>query len=295
MDKGNEKNSWDKLSLREKAQYFQQAIAQGITDRKEIIDTYNNQFEEQEAPDVQYANGGLLDNIRKVLAPTYKTDTFGEAFSQAKSAGKPYFKWSGNRYNTITEVEQWRANNPEIDTPQFAHDDMVNRIMAEENSRDNKDGGYNKQNKRWYWHKSVEGGAPTIAWGFKKGMDKDVDRLADSQGGYLTEEQADSLLDVKVNRTLDSAKRYYDKKFGEGSWDLLSPKTQSILGDYQYNPGLSKFPSFTKATHDGDLDTMYKEYKRYTNKQELGRNKTIKNDLDRIAGGYYTIFKANNK
>lgn len=292
MNKGNEKSGWDKLSLREKAQYFQQAIAQGITDKKEIVEMFNTQFNEQldENLDNTFANGGLLDNLKKLVAPTYKTDSFGEAFSQARADGKQYFKWNGNRYNTQTEVEQWREAHPEINTPEFAITDAVSRIQAVENNKNNKSGGYDTATNRWYPHKSVEGGNDTVGFGFKLGMNPEVDALINTQG-YLTDEQNTSLTTGMVQKYMDSAKNYYNKKYGEGSWDNLSPKTQSLLTDYHYNPGLSKFPKFVDAIYNNDLEGMYDNYKRYSGKRELGRNKYIKEELDKIKGGYFTIKK----
>lgn len=43
---------------------------------------------------------GLLNTIRNIPTKKYKTDTFGEAFRQARNDGHKNFVWNGNRYNT---------------------------------------------------------------------------------------------------------------------------------------------------------------------------------------------------
>lgn len=302
----NKRNYWKELSLSDKAQLFPLFIEQGITSPKDIADIFNDVYENElygnhlenlstnKGLSNTFGDGGNLYGlgswIKSTLSKNYKTPTFGEAFSQAKAAGDEYFKWNGNRYNTQTEVEQWRENHPETRDGAFAIDNMVQRIQNVENSKDNPKGGYVAETDRWYPHDSYEGGNKTVAWGFKLGQNPDVDEILSTQG-YLTGNQADSILTSRAEKDLINAKKIYDKKFGEGEWDKLSPNSQSILGDYQFNPGLSTFPKLMQGFHDKDLDKIYKNYKRYSRGKPLGRNKIIKEELDKIKGGYFSIYK----
>lgn len=77
----------------------------------------------------------------------------------------------------------------------------VNIIKAFENSKNNPRGGYNKQLKKWFPHKSLEGGADTIAYGHKLQPGEDF-----SKG--LTDDEAEKLLEKDINRTIQTAKRF---------------------------------------------------------------------------------------
>ena len=55
---------------------------------------------------------------------------------------------------------------------------------------------------------------------------------------------------------------HVDQKFGKGTWAKLDSDQQAMLFDYQYNPGLSKFPKFSKAVVDADWKTVLDEYER---------------------------------
>ena len=149
--------------------------------------------------------------------------------------------------------------------------DAARRIMAVENSKANANGGWDAKTGRWYPHKSHEGGADTIAYGIKLSNGTPEAQLALKQG-YLTDQQAEHFVDTLVNRYYDAAKKVYDKKYGEGEWDKLSDKSQSILVDYSYNPGLAKFPKLMEGFHSGNMDLIRQNYKRYVNGKELGRN-----------------------
>ena len=171
-----------------------------------------------------------------------------------------------------------------------ARKDAARRIMAVENSKANANGGWDAKTGRWYPHKSHEGGADTIAYGIKLSNGTPEAKLALKQG-YLTDQQAEHFVDTLVNRYYDAAKKVYDKKYGEGEWDKLSDKSQSILVDYSYNPGLAKFPKLMEGFHSGNIDLIRQNYKRYVNGKELGRNKTLLEEIDTL-GNEYSIFRA---
>ena len=169
--------------------------------------------------------------------------------------------------------------------------DAARRIMAVENSKANANGGWDAKTGRWYPHRSHEGGADTIAYGIKLSNGTPEAALALRQG-YLTDEQAVSAVDTLVQKYYDAAKRVYDGKYGAGEWDKLSDKSQSILVDYSYNPGLAKFPKLMEGFHSGNMDLIRQNYKRYVNGKELGRNKVLLEELDTL-GNEYPIFRAN--
>ena len=169
--------------------------------------------------------------------------------------------------------------------------DAAKRIMAVENSKASASGGWDAKTSRWYPHKSIEGGADTIAYGIKLSNGTPEAALALKQG-YLTDEQAVSAVDSLVQKYYDAAKRVYDGKYGAGEWDKLSDKSQSILVDYSYNPGLAKFPKLMEGFHSGNLDLIRKNYKRYSGGKELGRNKVLLEELDTLENEY-PIFRKN--
>ena len=172
-----------------------------------------------------------------------------------------------------------------------ARQDAARRIMAVENSKNNVNGGYDAKTGRWYPHKSHEGGADTIAYGIKLSNGTPEAALALKQG-YLTDEQAESAVDSLVQKYYDAAQKVYDERYGAGEWDKLSDKSQSILVDYSYNPGLAKFPKLMEGFHSGNLDLIRKNYKRYSSGKELGRNKVLLEELDTLENEY-PIFRKN--
>ena len=236
-----------------------------------------------------HAEGGPLDLLRKALAKNYDADTFSEAFAAARNDDRDYFKWNGNRYNTKLDTEVFRDNNPSNLKEGYAIRDAARRIMQVENSKDSKRGGWDESTQRWYPHRSPEGGADTIAYGIKLSNGTPEAALAKQQG-YLTDEQALDALDTLVQKYHDNAKIVYDKKFGEGSWDSLSEKSKSILTDYEYNPGLKKFPQLMEGFNEGNMEKIKANYKRYLGRRELGRNKYLSADIDSLST-FYPIFK----
>ena len=114
------------------------------------------------------------------------------------------------------------------------------------------------KNGMWYPHRSVEGGADTIAYGHKL-----TPNDAHLRKG-ITEEQATALQEQDVLKNQAQAKRQVDKKYGAGTFDSLPQDSQMLLVDYQYNLGsLSGFPSFVDATVKGNKDKMLAEHTRY--------------------------------
>lgn len=293
-------NRWARLSQAEKAELLGIYTSKGYTDLAKIIADYNS-----------YASGGYVSN-----SATYKSDAY--LYNSPVDEGAPITvplkyeplpHYGDYEYPTSTGM----VDSMPIVTPSFdvmdnhigvSTGDMTTssistldpiadaaaRIRAVENSKDNKDGGWDPKTKRWYPHRSHEGGADTIAYGIKLSNGTPEAALALKQG-YLTDEQAESALDSLARKYYDAAKRVYDGRYGEGEWDKLSDKSQSILVDYSYNPGLTKFPNLMEGFHSGNIDMIRNNYKRYSNGKPLGRNKTLLEEIDTL-GNQYPIFRA---
>ena len=256
-------------------------------------------------PIVRYDKGGILghrygigDFLSKLFAPTYSGD-FSTAFANARNDGNSYFKWNGNRYSTQWETEKYREDHPEEYVPEFAYTDAMNRIAREENAKLVKN-GYIPELDAWQPHESVEGGAKTIGYGLKLGPHNQAvldelerNKSAKYPNGYISDAFAlQQSADLLREEYEPLAKKYWNSTFNDDSWDNLSPKMKSIILDYQYNVkgGIKEFPKLMRAIHDKDYDGIKANYKRYANKRELGRNKGIYQDLERLFGGYYSVY-----
>lgn len=171
------------------------------------------------------------------------------------------------------------------ETKERAVDDAYRRILALENNKNNRNGGWDSRLGIWRPHKSVEGGADTIAYGIKLDNGSNWAAIAKKQG-YLTDQQALQAAREMTSTYYERAKKVYDKKFGVGSWDKLNWKQQSILVDYEYNVkgGLASFPNLMKAMHDGNINGMLKHYKRYygEHKPLVSRNASIAKDIESL-------------
>lgn len=256
---------WKDLTLSDKARMIQLAVKSGITDLNTIQQVYNT-----------FAEGGELKEPKKplVLKPEPKKDV----------------NWANPDFPKIKDVPQVNPYVKKMNNPDFTVNDVMARIYATENSKDSVRGGYNKKEDRWYPVDSPEGGRQTVAYGIKLGTGSPEALLAERQG-YLTGKQADDAVRSLALTHMDTAKRIYDKKFGVGSWDTLSGKSQSILTDYSFNVGLQKFPKLMEAFNEGNLEKIKDNYKRYTGGKPLtGRNNYIRKDIDSLMT-YYPILK----
>lgn len=83
-------------------------------------------------------------------------------------------------------------------------DDLVSKaaeiIKKFENSKANPRGGYNKEKRLWFPHKSIEGGSDTIAYGHKLQKGEDFSR-------GITDDQATQLLRKDINSKLGLARK----------------------------------------------------------------------------------------
>lgn len=160
---------------------------------------------------------------------------------------------------------------------------LRNRLKQEENNKYNPLSGYNFITKKWKSHKSPEGGKDTIGYGFKLGIDNELDKLYEDQG-YLTDEQVENKLTQNVIKYLNNAKEYYNSQGGD--FDKLNPMYQSVLGDIHYTAGLSKFPKLIEAIKNNDFENIKKEVGRGYHDENgefhvlENRNRRLRQELD---------------
>jgi GH24 family phage-related lysozyme (muramidase) len=134
--------------------------------------------------------------------------------------------------------------------------------------------GWNEVEKKWYPHKSVEGGTNTIAYGHKLNP-------KESYPKGLTEQEALKLFEKDFATHEKIAKDYVNEKFKKDVFSTLSRPKQLLLTDYAFNGVLKKFPSFATAIVEDNYDKMIKEYERYSGGKPLkSRNKWTKEYID---------------
>jgi hypothetical protein len=166
------------------------------------------------------------------------------------------------RYDAWIEPEEYQIGGAAA-TPFDLDPEHMKRYLADLRMQENSvKKGY--KNGMWYPHASVEGGADTIAYGHKLTPNDSALRRG------ITEDQALKLQEQDVLRNQALAKKQVDKKYGTGTFDNLPQDSQMLLVDYQYNLGtLSGFPSFVKATVEGNKEKMLAEHKRFGAGQPL--------------------------
>lgn len=276
--------SWNDLSMADRARYIQLGVQNGITDLNNIKNIYNS-----------YAEGGSIEKYGIFYIPSEKVwrnkenKVIGGGFRTTLSNGRTvHFNTDG----TVTDM-----NSPVLL-------DIKRRLRETENNKNNPNGGWDAINEVWRPHGSREGGEKTIAYGLKlqentpNPVKKRWVNIVKNKG-YLTDTEAEEMLSDLALSYMNEAKKSYNRRTKDkGSWDELSPKSQSILTDFQYNPGLYSFKNLINGFDTEDMEKINNQYKRYLTigkgkkkrKLELTeRNKAIKTDIDSIALGFYPI------
>lgn len=319
-------SSWSSLSVKERSRLMREYIRRGITSLQEMEELYEAER--------LLGSGGLpvvggINSLGSMGSVPSSVDMSSSGAVSGVDVGGSLFGEGGHLFENGGPKErsyapganyadgvnpQWLSNLVDVYEEnkriaewvksdrgykgEYATQKMIDRIREVENSKGNPRGGWDKSTGRWYPHDSPEGGAKTVAYGFKLLGDSPADALVEKQG-YLTDQQAEEILQKNAVRYLEGAKRVYDSTFKAGDFDKLSPYSQSILGDFHYSPGLTKFPKLMNAFHEGDMRGILNNYKRYLTftdilnrkrKRELGRNKFIREELDSL-GTFYPIFR----
>ena len=138
------------------------------------------------------------------------------------------------------------------------------------------------KNGRHYAYSSHEGGTDTIGWGHKLTRDEVGtgkimigSKSVDYRSG-LTDDQANSLFEADYADHKDRARKKVDVKYGKGAFDNLNRSKQLLITDFEYNVGISTFPTLLGGLVNNDKDVVLNEYKRYSKGEELGRNNWTK-------------------
>lgn len=199
--------------------------------------------------------------------------------THAKLGVKERFRQLGQSFGNWINPIEIPNYNEEYDAETL----LRNRLRREENNKYNPLSGYNFVTKTWKSHKSPEGGKDTIGYGFKLGIDKELDDLYEQQG-YLTDQQVEDKLTQNVIKYLSSAKEYYNQQGGD--FDSLNPMYQSILGDIHYTSGLSKFPKLIEAIKNNNINDIKKEVGRGYHDESgefhplTNRNNRLREEID---------------
>jgi poly(A) polymerase len=119
------------------------------------------------------------------------------------------------------------------------------------------------KNGKWYPHKSFEGGMPTIGYGHKIQSEKELQRYFNG----VSDQEIISLLKHDLEKAKTIVNNYVNSL---GVKIPLDKQQLEMLTDFAFNLGsLKKFPKFTTAVINKDWDTAKKEYKRFSNGNEL--------------------------
>jgi len=131
--------------------------------------------------------------------------------------------------------------------------------------------GKNEKDGKWYPHKSVEGGNPTIAYGHKI---KDEELEAGTYDNGLTEEEAIELLKVDI----DDANRKVRDKIED--FDSFPFYLKMELVNSAYRGLIQGSPDTLTLINEGDFEGAADEF---TNKVPAYKNsKGIKKRMDRV-------------
>jgi GH24 family phage-related lysozyme (muramidase) len=87
----------------------------------------------------------------------------------------------------------------------------------------------------------------------------------------ISEERVEELLDEDLEKAQQEVKDYIKRRYNINI--ELTKEQNEMLTDFAFNlGGLNEFPKFVNAVLHDDLEGMRKEYKRYLDGKELGRN-----------------------
>lgn len=110
-------------------------------------------------------------------------------------------------------------------------------------------------------HDSPEGGLPTVGFGHKLTQEEyESGKVYGFDIYNMTPEQAREVM----IKDLDKKEKTLKSSIGEDTYEELDQNRREMLLDFEYNLGSAKkkFPTFTQAVIDNDVETMNKEYKR---------------------------------
>ena len=144
-----------------------------------------------------------------------------------------------------------------------------------------KTGGYDPETKTFKPYGSAEGGTMTVGYGHKFPTVADRQAHEKAYPNGMTEQQAHELLLQDIKKHEAAAMRYV----GQDKWKKLDDTQKEMLIDMDFNPGIEKFPTFTKAVLEKDRKTALAQYKRY-----MGSKKNPLTDRNNV---FYEIYLKN--
>lgn len=134
--------------------------------------------------------------------------------------------------------------------------ELHKRVKAYENQIKS---GWDKDSKVWKPHKSREGGADTLAYGFKLDPKKYTkEELERFYKAGITEQEAQKMFNKEISGAKKSASRLIEKYNLPG----LNPTQQEALAEMSYQmgeKGTEGFKRMFKALQRQDYDTAYEE------------------------------------
>jgi len=159
------------------------------------------------------------------------------------------------------------SKNSEINT-NIDYKKLEDIIKKFENNKEYKGGGWNKSKQRWFPHKSVEGGLPTIAYGHKLLPGEDF-----SKG--LTEDEAIKLLRKDLQRAESIAKGMIK------NWDKLPSDYKIALINSVYRGGRNKDigPKAISYINSGQFEKVPSEYLNHR-EYKTTSNKGVKDRME---------------
>jgi len=191
---------------------------------------------------------------------------------------------------TLVDKER---NSTEVINPNVSNESYQSFSSQLKSSENSSNKGYDKKKKLWFPFDVGVNEEKNIGWGINMSTFSDEDKKRMSKG--VTSEEIEDIFNKRISKHLNKSKEKITEMGGD--WDSLPDNAKLALADFSYNLGsLNKFPKFTQAIIDNDLETAKKEYKRYytdkgVKKEMTSRNKDIYEMIFENAKGDGKIYK----
>jgi len=156
----------------------------------------------------------------------------------------------------IDSPKDQNVGTQEMSNEQPVSNDLFNRLQSYENSVKK---GYDPSTDTWMPHESIEGGAPTLAYGDKLLKNKySPERLNEIMTKGISSEEANSMLQQNINKASSDADSIMNAK----GIRQLDPVQKEALTEMVFQMGKTGTLGFNKmlsALQNNDYETAYKE------------------------------------
>ncbi|RKY55398.1 MAG: hypothetical protein DRP93_03395, partial [Candidatus Neomarinimicrobiota bacterium] len=230
-----------------------------------VIEVFNRKNSNQKLGELNSSNVEIVAN-KEVNGAMFRTDAYKKAMRRLNGTSDLVMPkdLDDKEIENPTKAEIKRAN-PDVVLPkntdvaqdikkQIAATDK--QLKAYENSKSNKSGGWDKNTGKWYPHKSIEGGTPTVAYGHK--LDAAEIKSGEIYGinfkDGLTDDEAEKIFQIDKREHLDRAKKMIPK------YDTLSVNLQDQLMFATYRGSLGGSPAARKLINDGEYEKAADEF-----------------------------------